>query len=204
MPERYWNHNTAFHEEIVADATTRGGRVIDAGCGEGLLLKRLAGVCAEAVGIELDPATARRARDRLAGTAGARVLGANIMDSALAQELGLFQTVTCVAVLHHFPLQAGLERLAGLVAPGGRLVVVGLAANKSAWDWIISAASALPIRLASRWHHETPDIGVPVARPRESLAEIRRAAARLLPGARPRRRFYYRYTLTWDRSGPQV
>ena len=35
--------------------------------------------------------------------------------------------------------------------------------------------------------------------PRESLAEIRRAAVRLLPRARTRRRFYYRYTLIWDR-----
>ncbi len=54
---------------------------------------------------------------------------------------------------------------------------------------------------AGRLHGETRDIGVPVARPRESLAEIRRAAARILPGVRVRRRFYYRYTLTWDRPG---
>lgn len=199
MPEKYWNHNAAFHDEVVADAATRGGRAIDVGCGEGLLLQRLADVCEEVVGIELDPATVERARARLDGAAGATVLGANILDPASTRCLGVFQTVSCVAVLHHLPLETGLERLAGLVAPGGRLIVVGLAANKSAWDWIVSGLAVPPIRAAGIWHHETPDIGVPVAEPSESLAEIRRAAARLLPGSRVRRRFYYRYTLTWDR-----
>lgn len=65
MPEQYWNHNAAFHDEILADAAARdgrggrGGRACDVGCGEGLLLQRLAGVCEETVGIEADPATAR-------------------------------------------------------------------------------------------------------------------------------------------------
>lgn len=199
MPERYWNHNVAFHDELVADAATRAGRAIDVGCGEGLLLERLAEVCEEVVGIDLDPVTVERARARLDGTVGAQVLGADILDPASTRGLGTFQTVSCVAVLHHLPLESGLERLAGLVAPGGRLIVVGLAANKSAWDWIVSGLAVLPVRVAGIWHHEMPDIGVPVAEPSESLAEIRRAAARLLPGSRVRRRFYYRYTLTWDR-----
>ncbi|GGP00096.1 hypothetical protein [Actinomyces gaoshouyii] len=87
------------------------------------------------------------------------------------------------------------------MAPGGRLTVVGLAASASVWDWIVSGLSLLSIPMAGRLHGETRDIGVPVARLRESLAEIRRAAALILPGARVRRRFYDRYTLTWDRPG---
>lgn len=201
MAEEYWNHNVAFHDELVADAAARGGRALDVGCGEGLLVQRLARVCDEVVGIEVDPATAERARARWDGSAGATVLCADVLDPVSTRGLGVFQTVTCVAVLHHLPLEAGLERLAGLVAPGGRLIVVGLAANRSAWDWIVSGLSILPIRAASRLHGETRDIGVPVVRAREPLAEIRRAAARALPGARVRRRFYYRYTLTWDRPG---
>jgi len=203
-PNTYWNHNAAFHNEVVAHAAARGGRALDVGCGEGLLLERLAGVCDEVVGIELDPPSVERARSRLSGTPGARVLRADVLDPEPVDGLGTFQTVTCVAVLHHLPLEEGLERLAGLVAPGGRLIVVGLAANASAWDWIVSGVSVLPVRVASLWHHETPDIGVPVAQPRESLAEIRRAAARLLPGSRLRRRFYYRYTLVWDRRADEV
>ncbi|WP_366180014.1 methyltransferase [Actinomyces timonensis] len=201
MPGDYWNHNTAFHDELVADAATRGGRVLDVGCGDGLLAQRLAAVSEEVVGIEADPVTAQRARERLTGVRNADVHRLDVLGADVVGLLGRFETVTCVAVLHHLPLEAGLERLAELVAPGGRLIVVGLAANRSAWDWLLSAASILPIRIASAWHHESRDIDVPVVQPRESLAEIRRVAARVLPGSRVRRRFYYRYTLTWERPG---
>ena len=195
----YWNHNVAFHRELVRDATVRGGRALDVGCGDGLLVHELAGVCREVVGAERDPEALSRARRRLAGSPSARVLDADIMDPAVPERLGRFETVTCVAVLHHLPLEAGLARLGELVAPGGRLIVVGLAASRSSWDWLLSGLSVIPIRVASRWHHETRDIGVRTARPRESLRQIRAAARRLLPGARVRRRFYYRYTLVWDR-----
>ncbi len=198
MPD-YWNHNTAFHDELVADAATRGGRALDVGCGDGLLVERLVGVCQEAVGVEVDPAAVARARTRLAGTSRASVVAADALSLEAGLKQGGFQTVTCVAVLHHLPLAAGLRRLAGLVAPGGRLLVVGLAANRGVGDWLLAGLSVVPVLLASRLHHEVSDIGVPVARPQQSLAEVRDTARRLLPGCRVRRRFYYRYLLTWDR-----
>ena len=197
----YWNHNSAFHDELVADAARRGGRALDVGCGEGLLVQRLAAVCEEAVGIEADPATVERARARLAGVRGAVVRRADVLDPALRGEVGVFRTVTCVAVLHHLPLEEGLRALSGFVAPGGRLCVIGLAANRGPGDWALSALSVLPNWVASRWHREVRDIGVPVAPPRESLREIRAVAARVLPGCRLRRRMYWRYRLTWDRPG---
>ena len=197
----YWNHNAAFHDEFVADAARRGGRALDVGCGEGLLVQRLAAVCEEAVGIEADPATVERARARLAGVRGAVVRRADVLDPTLRGEVGVFRTVTCVAVLHHLPLEEGLRALSGFVAPGGRLCVVGLAADEGLGDRALSALSVLPNWVASRWHREVRDIGVPVAPPRESLREIRAVAARVLPGCRLRRRMYWRYSLTWDRPG---
>lgn len=197
----YWNHNAAFHDEFVADAARRGGRALDVGCGEGLLVQRLAAVCEEAVGIEADPATVERARARLAGVRGAVVRRADVLDPTLRGEVGVFRTVTCVAVLHHLPLEEGLRALSGFVAPGGRLCVVGLAADEGLGDRALSALSVLPNWVASRWHREVRDIGVPVAPPRESLREIRAVAARVLPGCRLRRRMYWRYRLTWDRPG---
>ncbi|MDO4901138.1 bifunctional 2-polyprenyl-6-hydroxyphenol methylase/3-demethylubiquinol 3-O-methyltransferase UbiG [Actinomyces sp.] len=198
-PICYWNHNAAFHDELVADAARRGGRALDVGCGEGLLMERLAAVCDEVVGIELDQEAVGRARRRLVGTDGACVRQADVMKPNEVDGLGEFDTVTCVAVLHHLPLAEGLERMAALVAPGGRLLIIGLAADTSVVDWLLSALSVVPIRVASLLHHEQRDIGVPTAPARESLREIRAAAAQILPGSRVRRRFYWRYSLVWDR-----
>ncbi len=198
-PADYWNHNTAFHREVVRDAGLRGGRALDVGCGDGLLLARLAGACREVVGIDSDEQSLARAQRRLEHTPNARALAHDILEPGLAERLGTFETVTCVAVLHHIPLEEGLAALGALVAPGGRLIVIGLAAEKTTWDWIVTGLSILPIRVMSAWHRETRDVGVVTARARESLGEIRAASSRILPGARVRRRFYYRYSLVWDR-----
>lgn len=194
----YWNHNTAFHRELVAAARRRGGRVLDVGCGEGLLLERLAPVAQEVVGIDPDPRSAARARSRLHGVVNARVLVHGLLDDAV-RELGVFDTVCCVATLHHLPLRPALQRLGELVAPGGELTVVGLAANASAVDWLVSGAQVLPVRVIDALRRARRDVGVVVADPAESLAEVRAAARDILPGARVRRRLYYRYTLTWTR-----
>lgn len=84
----------------------------------------------------------------------------------------------------------------------GRVDVLGLSANKSAQDWIISGALLLPISLTSKLHRESSYPDMTTARPGESLTEIRRAAAAILPRSRARRRFYYRYTLTWTKPAP--
>ena len=102
----YWNHNAVFHRELVRDAAARGGRALDVGCGDGLLVQRLAGVCREVTGVDNESAALLRARRRLAGTPSAHVLDADIMSGATAELLGRFETVTCVAVLHHLPLEA--------------------------------------------------------------------------------------------------
>ncbi len=52
--DKYWNHNTAFHDELVKDAKIRGGRVLDIGCGDGLLLQRLAPFAQHVIGIDPD------------------------------------------------------------------------------------------------------------------------------------------------------
>jgi len=200
VTDDYWNHNVAFHRRIVRDAALRGGSALDVGCGDGLLLARLATVCRCVVGLEPDERAVARARGRLKQIPQAEVLLDDVMDPDLPQRIGTFETVSCVATLHHLPLEPALVRLRELVAPGGRLIVVGLAANKSLWDWLLSALAVLPLRVVGALRRETRDIGVVTRSPRESFTEIRAAASRILPTARARRRFYYRYTLIWDRS----
>lgn len=204
MAGDYWNHNVAFHRRIVRDAALRGGNALDVGCGDGLLLAHLATVCRCVVGLDPDVQVVARARRRLEQNPQAEVLLDDVMDPDLPQRIGTFETVSCVATLHHLPLEPALARLSELVAPDGRLIVVGLAANGSLWDWVLSALAVLPLRVVGTLRRETPDIGVVTRPPRQTLAEVRAAASRMLPGATIRRRFYYRYTLIWDRPAQGV
>jgi hypothetical protein len=84
-----------------------------------------------------------------------------------------------------------------VLAPGGRLLIVGLAVDKSIMDFVISGLLVFPIRVMDRIHGGMRDPGVRIADPKESLIEIRQVAHEVLPGAIIRRRFYYRYLLSW-------
>ncbi|WP_019549333.1 class I SAM-dependent methyltransferase [Streptomyces sulphureus] len=199
-PQTYWNHNAAYHPELCAIAAEQGGRVLDIGCGDGLLMERLSPHVREVVGVDADPCALEVARERLSEVPNCQVVQGDFLEATESGDAPWqpgFDTVLCVASLHHMPLRPALRRAAGLLAPGGRLCVVGLAARRSPLDVLVAALSVLPIRFMGLVHREARDVGVVVAEPYESLDEIRRTAAELLPGSRVRRRLYYRYSLNW-------
>lgn len=191
----YWNHNTAYHAWLVGLAARRRGHVLDVGCGDGLLAQRLARVSGSVVGVDGDPESVRRARERLRFVDNASVRLARF--ETLDADERPYDLITFVASLHHLPLRETLLKARRMLAPGGQLAVVGLSANKSSTDWVWAALCTPPARVGSWLHRETRDIGVAVAEPREGLAEIRRVADDVLPGAAIRRRLYYRYRLYW-------
>lgn len=121
-------------------------------------------------------------------------------------EGGGYDAVTMVAVLHHLDLDEALRHARGLLAPGGRLLVVGLARVASVRDLAVDVASAFLNPLVGLVKHPRrarpgdpgPDAqGMPVRDPGHSVDEVARAARVLLPGARVRRRLFFRYTLEW-------
>ncbi|MGE2835100.1 class I SAM-dependent methyltransferase [Mycobacterium sp. SMC-4] len=192
----YWNHNTAYHPWLISIAEEHRGDVLDVGCGDGLLAQRLVPVSRSVTAIDPDPAPLRLARTRLAGRADVRQVS--------FQEYGpvqpRFDLITFVATVHHMDLRASLCKARDLLRPGGELAIVGLSANTSVADWVWSALCLPAVRLGSRIHGETRDIGVAVARPAESLREIRRITDDVLPDAAVRRGLYYRYLLRWRKT----
>lgn len=193
--EDYWNHNTAYHPWLVDLASRHRGDVLDVGCGEGLLAARLAAVSRSVVGIDADPAAVLRASQRLRALGNASVELRRFED--LQQAERAFDLITFVGSLHHLPLRDTLWKARHMLCPAGELAVVGLSANTSVADWVWAGLCLPAVRVGSRLHRETRNIGVAVADPRESLAEIRRTAEDVLPGARIRRGLYYRYRLLW-------
>lgn len=199
----YWNHNTAYHRWIARVAAEQGHRdFLDVGCGDGLLLERLAPTMRSVTGVEPDVAAFMQARARLGNTENSTFVQSDF--AAYAPDATRFDLITFVASLHHLPLHEGLSHAAGLLRPGGDLLVVGLAANRSPLDWAVSGLSLPLVRLGSFLHRETRDIGVPVTAPQESLAEIRSMARTVIPGARARRGLYYRYLLRWTKPAPAL
>jgi len=192
----YWTHNTAYFDWILAHAKGRK-RVLDVGCGDGLLVQRLAMVCGFAKGIEQHALCAYRAKKRTAEIPNADITHIDFQNFDAVS--GSFDAVIFVASLHHMELGFGIQKAKGLLAAGGVLLIVGLAKPNGAGDWIIEILRMVPARIGSILHGEIRggNIGAPTVKPKMSLADIRRTAEKDLPGAVIRRGLYYRYLLKW-------
>lgn len=198
-----WDHNAHYHRWILRQLPRRFERALDVGCGSGDLARLLAGRAREVYGIDADPGIVERARESTPAGAPVVFSVADALDGGDGGPGGSYDVITCVAVLHHLPLSEALMRLRGQLRPGGTLVVVGLARGETLVDHLLSLVS-VPANVVVGW---VKSGGRSVARPVSMTAvtraaetgfgDIVREARRVLPGARIRRRLFWRYTLVW-------
>jgi SAM-dependent methyltransferase len=250
-----WSHNDHFHGWVLRRLRAARGPavVVDVGCGAGALVAALrARGVGPVVGVDPDAVMAASATRRCANDGAVTVARTSFFD--LARGDGLVPAagaggITMIASLHHLAhergLTASLAHARGLLAPGGRLLVVGLARPSGPADYAVDAVSVLanPVmglvktfgrRLAGGTAAppvpatfpvpatspapatlvastaggdvlpaERADVaregGMPVRDPDEAFADVVDAAAAVLPGARVRRRLWFRYSLEWTR-----
>ncbi|WP_062518029.1 class I SAM-dependent methyltransferase [Demequina gelatinilytica] len=202
-----WNYNIHYMQPLVADLPETARTALDVGCGEGYLARRLAERGLEVTAIDADPVAIGRARaqghtvELLDSTEEVPLTSPSItyrVGDVLAETLGTYDVVSASAVLHHLDLEDGLTRLRDLVAPGGRLIVVGMATPnwpkdlpRDVWATFIDKFHRL---FRGYWDH-----GCECVWPApHSFRDVRRAAERLLPGAVYTRELMWRYTLTWE------
>lgn len=131
-----------------------GARVLDVGCGGGLLAEALAGRGADVTGIDLSPSLLSVA-ELHALDSGVPVRYRRISAEQLADEQpGAFDVVTCMEMLEHVPDPASvIGALARLVRPGGTIVVSTLNRTPKAFLLAIVGAEYV-LRLLPRGTHE--------------------------------------------------
>ncbi|MFI2201556.1 class I SAM-dependent methyltransferase [Streptomyces sp. NPDC020192] len=193
----YWNHNVHYHPAVLAAVPDGCRTALDVGCGDGLLARKLATRAKTVTGVDRSPEMIRQARARQPGDI--TFAEADYLDGDTLPEGG-YDFVSAVAVVHHATFEAAITGLTRLVAPGGRLVVVGLAYNHTPLDWVISGCGLPVSRLYARLKGgKRAPAGMPIEDSTMHWGEVRAAARRLLPGCRFRRRLLWRYTLVWDK-----
>lgn len=165
------------------------GRVVDVGCGTGLLLEMLLArhPGAHASGVDLSPEMLSRARSRLGGRAKLLLGDA----AALPLASSRFDAVVSSSALHHWPRpERALGEIARVLRPGGQLVVT---------DW---SDDHLPTRLLSgllRWtdpsHHRTYSV-------RELRGMLQRAGFRAIEDRRYRLGWRWGFMTLTARTAP--
>ena len=160
---------------VAARVTLRDARVLDVGCGGGLLSEALAQRGAEVTAIDLAPDLLQVARLHGLET-GTRVDYRLSSVEALAGEAtGGFDAVTCMEMLEHVPDPASvLSACAQLLRPGGRLFVSTLNRTPAAFALAIVGAEYVA-RMLPRGTHQYRDF----IKPSELGAWLRAAGLRL-------------------------
>ncbi|MEU1405812.1 class I SAM-dependent methyltransferase [Streptomyces sp. NPDC005728] len=196
--EPYWNHNVHYHRTVLAAVPDGCRTALDVGCGDGLLAHKLAGRAETVTGVDRSPEMIRLARERQ--PRNVTFLEADYLEETSLAD-GAHDFVSAVAVVHHTHFEDALDRLTRLVAPGGRLMIVGLAYNHTLADRVISGCGLPASRLYARLRGgKRSPAGMPMEDPPRHWAEVRAAARRHLPGCHYRRRLLWRYTLVWDKT----
>jgi SAM-dependent methyltransferase len=191
-----WNHNIHLHA-VVLDAVPPGAqRVLDVGCGEGMLSRDLHRAVPEVIGLDLHEPSLELARSQSSGDGITYVQG-DILDHPF--EPASFDVVASIAALHHMDARSGLEAMRDLVRPGGVLVVVGLARARLPQDIPWELAGAVTTRWLklrrTYWEHSAPVVWPPP----ETYRGMRAIAEEVLPGVRYRRHVLWRWSLVWTR-----
>lgn len=197
-----WDHNAHHHRWLLRQFPRRIGSAVDVGSGSGELVRLLAARAETVHGVDSDPAIVAHAR-RL--TPPAAPVTFTVADAPTGLPAGPHDAITCVAALHHLPFREALTAFRRHLAPGGTLVVVGLYRAQTPTDRLLDLL-AIPLNPAMGWlKNRGRRPARPVAmtartRPAEmSFADVVREAREVLPGARLRRRLFWRYTLVWRR-----
>ncbi|MEC5163602.1 2-polyprenyl-6-hydroxyphenyl methylase / 3-demethylubiquinone-9 3-methyltransferase [Janthinobacterium sp. CG_23.3] len=164
LAHRWWDPTSEFRplheinplrlEWINARAPLAGRRVIDIGCGGGILAESMAKKGAQVTGIDLSE-KALKVADLHSLESGAQVRYQLIAAEAMAeQEAGQYDVVTCMEMLEHVPDPAAIVRAcATLVKPGGQVFFSTLNRNPKAYLFAILGAEYL-LRMLPKGTHD--------------------------------------------------
>lgn len=191
---KYWNHNVAYYPWIRKE-TEGCGRILDAGCGDGALLAYLDDGKKELFGIDIDKFAIDRAKQENAS----EKISYDICSFDDIDENRQFDAIVFVAAIHHMNMNDALQKAKKMLAPGGTLIIVGLAKPSTFGDKVIEAGRVVPSKIITRMRkmQSAEDLGLTVSFDMPTMDHVRQVIAEELPGASWRQALHYRYLLKW-------
>jgi 2-polyprenyl-3-methyl-5-hydroxy-6-metoxy-1,4-benzoquinol methylase len=191
-----WDRQIQYHQCLLDAVPAGASRVLDVGCGEGLLTRRLAAQVGTVIGMDVDRPIIDLARSVTPDANVEYVLG-DMLHPPFRP--ATFDAVVSVMALHHVDAAMGLQCMSELLRPGGVLGIIGVA-RSTVSDLSWNAAGLVATSVHRLTKQEWPQAAPMCWPPPLSYREMRRVAAATLPASHYQRRVLFRYTLTWTKT----
>jgi 2-polyprenyl-6-hydroxyphenyl methylase/3-demethylubiquinone-9 3-methyltransferase len=160
LAHRWWDPQGEFRplhdinplrlEWIARHATLQGAKVLDVGCGGGILAEAMARRGAQVTGIDLSENALRVAERHLHESK----LAVRYEKSSVEDYAGEFDVVTCMELLEHVPGPAGMvAACARLARPGGQVFFSTINRNPKSYLLAVVGAEYI-LRLLPRGTHD--------------------------------------------------
>ncbi|MBE0510758.1 MAG: bifunctional 2-polyprenyl-6-hydroxyphenol methylase/3-demethylubiquinol 3-O-methyltransferase UbiG [Chromatiales bacterium] len=181
LASRWWDPHSEFkplHDinplrlnYIDGHAKLAGKRVLDVGCGGGILAESMAARGAEVLGIDMGEAPLQVAKLHMLESGVQLDYRQCTVEALAAEQAQSFDVVTCMEMLEHVPDPASvIAACASLVKPGGQVFFSTLNRNPKSWLFAIVGAEYI-LRMLPRGTHDFAKF----IRPAEMEAWIRHA-----------------------------
>ena len=164
LAHRWWDPNSEFrplHEInplrldwIDRHAPLKGKRVLDVGCGGGILSESMASRGATVTGIDLSEKALGVAKLHLLESGRSVDYRLSSAEDLAGQEAGSYDVVTCMEMLEHVPNPAStIAACAALVKPGGHVFFSTISRNPKAYLFAVIGAEYI-LQLLPKGTHD--------------------------------------------------
>ncbi|MEO8433783.1 MAG: class I SAM-dependent methyltransferase [Pyrinomonadaceae bacterium] len=202
-----WNHNNHYHDFLLRNVPPGCQKALEIGCGTGSFSRQLAGYAKQVLALDLSPEMIRIAQSRSDRFPNIEFRVVSINPRNFPSQG--FDCIAAIATLHHLPLAEMLSRMKDALQPGGVLVVLDLFEPEGLSDTLRNSL-AVPLSVGLRVLHDGRVL--PPRELRDAFAEharhdtyttfsqVREMCADILPGARLKKHFFWRYSIVWRKE----
>lgn len=209
--EPRWNHNNCYFNSLMKYVEEDCEITLEIGCGKGELSNLLSKRSEHVIAVDLADGMIEKAISRY-GYKNIDFINRNILDMRFDENS--LDTIITTATAHHLPYEWLLLFGAKYLKPGGKLIVLDLYKPKTVSDFLLNVLAVIPNIFMNIVHNHSLQKDDEHSRDvwrrhgehdtYMSMKEIRELAQKHLPGARIKRKLFWRYMLVWEKSASAV
>ena len=191
----YWNHNVAYYPWI-KKKTDGCKKILDVGCGDGLLASYLLTSDKQITGIDPFPECIESASKKYKGIS---FVNTSFEEYETDEK---FDAIIFTASIHHMNMSDAIKKSKKMLSDNGVLIIVGISKPSGILDFVIEGLRVIPSMAVSKINHITPceEINVPVCYDIPDMKSIRKIIKEYLPNAKLGYGLHYRYLLEWKKE----